>query len=126
MKCGGFLFSIAAPTTTRNPWRRTVKVLMRSSALAVGLLASPVALMAQTTLNARVDSVVTQTAANSTSINFVWTLVAGFLVMFMQAGFALVETGFTRSKNAGHTMTMNFMVYAIGMLAYWAIGFALQ
>src|SRR2546423_15619555 len=99
---------------------------MRNSALAVGLLASPVALMAQTTLNARVDSVVTQTAANSTSINFVWTLVAGFLVMFMQAGFALVETGFTRSKNAGHTMTMNFMVYAIGMLAYWAVGFALQ
>ena len=101
-------------------------MLMRSSAFAVGLLASPVALMAQTTLNARVDSVVTQTAANSTSINFVWTLVAGFLVMFMQAGFALVETGFTRSKNAGHTMTMNFMVYAIGMLAYWAVGFALQ
>src|SRR5436305_10883822 len=66
------------------------------------------------------------TAANSTSINFVWTLIAGFLVMFMQAGFALVETGFTRAKNAGHTMTMNFMVYAIGMLAYWAIGFALQ
>src|SRR2546430_15407632 len=99
---------------------------MRNSALAVGLLASPVALMAQTTLNAKVDSVVTQTAANSTSINFVWTLVAGFLVMFMQAGFALVETGFTRSKNAGHTMTMNFMVYAIGMLAYWAVGFELQ
>ena len=99
---------------------------MRSSAFAVGLLAFPVALMAQTAVNAKIDSVVTQTAANSTSINFVWTLVAGFLVMFMQAGFALVETGFTRSKNAGHTMTMNFMVYAIGMLAYWAVGFALQ
>ena len=34
----------------------------------------------------------------------------GFLVMFMQAGFALVETGFTRAKNAAHTMSMNFMV----------------
>jgi ammonium transporter, Amt family len=44
----------------------------------------------------------------------------------MQAGFALVETGFTRAKNAGHTMAMNFMVYGIGMLAYWAVGFALQ
>src|SRR6266700_7903731 len=64
--------------------------------------------------------------ANTVAINFVWTLVAGFLVMFMQAGFALVETGFTRSKNASHTMSMNFMVYAIGMLAYWAVGFALQ
>ncbi|HEV7389669.1 MAG TPA: ammonium transporter [Gemmatimonadaceae bacterium] len=98
---------------------------MRSATLAVGLLASPVALMAQAA-STRIDSVATQTAANSTSINFVWTLLAGFLVMFMQAGFALVETGFTRSKNAGHTMTMNFMVYAIGMLAYWAVGFALQ
>src|ERR1044071_9747435 len=64
--------------------------------------------------------------ANTVAINFVWTLVAGFLVMFMQAGFARVETGFTRAKNAAHTMTMNFMVYGIGMLAYWAVGFALQ
>jgi Amt family ammonium transporter len=66
------------------------------------------------------------TAANTVAINFVWTLVAGFLVMFMQAGFAMVETGFTRAKNAAHTFAMNFMVYGIAMLAYWAIGFALQ
>src|SRR5437870_5302816 len=65
-------------------------------------------------------------AANTVAINFVWTLVAGFLVMFMQAGFAMVETGFTRAKNAAHTMTMNFMVYGIAMLAYWAVGFAIQ
>src|SRR3989454_4634447 len=65
-------------------------------------------------------------AANTVAINFVWTLVAGFLVMFMQAGFAMVETGFTRAKNAAHTITMNFMVYGIAMIAYWAIGFALQ
>jgi Amt family ammonium transporter len=60
------------------------------------------------------------------SINFVWTLIAGFLVMFMQAGFALAETGFTRAKNAAHTMMMNFMVYALGILGFWAAGFALQ
>src|SRR5881409_3893292 len=64
--------------------------------------------------------------ANTVAINFVWTLVAGFLVMFMQAGFAMVETGFTRAKNAAHTMSMNFMVYPIGMLGYWICGFALQ
>jgi Amt family ammonium transporter len=63
---------------------------------------------------------------NRISINIVWTLVAGFLVMFMQAGFAMVETGFTQAKNAGHTMAMNFMVYALGMLGYWVCGFALQ
>ena len=56
------------------------------------------------------------------SLNFVWTLVAGFLVMFMQAGFALAETGFTRAKNAAHTMMMNFMVYALGILGFWVCG----
>jgi ammonium transporter, Amt family len=63
---------------------------------------------------------------NKISINFVWTLICGFLVMFMQAGFAMAETGFTRAKNAGHTMAMNFMVYALGLLGYWVCGFAIQ
>jgi Amt family ammonium transporter len=57
-------------------------------------------------------------------VNFVWTLIAGFLVMFMQAGFALVETGLCRAKNAAHTMSMNFMVYALGMLGFFVCGFA--
>jgi len=61
-----------------------------------------------------------------TALNIVWTLVTGFLVMFMQAGFALVETGLTRRKNAAHTMAMNFFVYALGILGFWATGFGLQ
>ena len=61
-----------------------------------------------------------------TALNIVWTLLCGFLVMFMQAGFALVETGLTRAKNVAHTMGMNFLVYSIGILGYWAIGFGLQ
>lgn len=60
------------------------------------------------------------------AVNFVWLLVAGFLVMFMQAGFALAETGFTRAKNAAHTMAMNFMCYGLGMLGFWICGFALM
>src|SRR6266568_5042601 len=98
--------------------------------VGVGLmlaLACPLVLAAQAV---PADSLATAAnaaaAANTVAINFVWTLVAGFLVMFMQAGFAMVETGFTRAKNATHTFAMNFMVYGIGMLAYWAIGFALQ
>jgi Amt family ammonium transporter len=62
---------------------------------------------------------------NLYSINFVWTLVAGFLVMFMQAGFASVETGLCRAKNAGHTMAMNMMIYPLGCLAFYVYGFAL-
>lgn len=53
---------------------------------------------------------------NSVAINIMWTLLAGFLVMFMQAGFAMVETGFVRVKNVAHTMAMNFLVYPLGML----------
>ena len=63
---------------------------------------------------------------NRLAINIVWTLVTGFLVMFMQAGFALVETGYCRRKNAMHVMMTNFMIYGIGMLAFWVCGFAFQ
>jgi Amt family ammonium transporter len=62
---------------------------------------------------------------NRLGVNFVWLLVTGFLVMFMQAGFALVETGFTRAKNAMHTMSMNFMVYAIGVIGFFILGFGI-
>jgi ammonium transporter, Amt family len=61
---------------------------------------------------------------NKIAINFVWTLITGFLVMFMQAGFALVETGLTRAKNVAHTMTMNMMIYPLGMLGFYVCGFA--
>ena len=70
--------------------------------------------------------VVNTTGQNVIAANFIWTLVAGFLVMFMQAGFAIVETGLGRAKNANHTMMMNFMVYGVGLLAYFLIGFAIQ
>src|SRR5213596_161536 len=91
-------------------------------------LAWPLALSAQAApvADSLAQAASAAAAANTVAINFVWTLIAGFLVMFMQAGFAMVETGFTRAKNAAHTFAMNFMVYGIGMLAYWAIGFALQ
>ena len=67
-----------------------------------------------------------QIGQNKVAINFVWTLVCGFLVMFMQAGFAMVESGLTRVKNANHTYMMNFFVYGCGLLAYWVLGFAIQ
>src|SRR5215203_2718025 len=60
------------------------------------------------------------------SINIMWMIISGFLVFFMQAGFALVETGFTRNKNVAHTMLMNMMVFCIGAIGYWLTGFAFQ
>lgn len=63
---------------------------------------------------------------NKIAINLVWTLLAAFLVMFMQAGFALVEGGLTRAKNVAHTLSMNFMIYPLGMLGFYLCGFALM
>ncbi len=61
-----------------------------------------------------------------THANFLWTLVAAALVFFMQAGFALVEAGFTRAKNSVNIMMKNLMDFSMGSIGYWAIGFGLM
>jgi Amt family ammonium transporter len=71
-----------------------------------------------------VDAVAQSASHAMFSVNFVWVLIAGFLVMFMQAGFALVETGLIRAKNAAHTFTMNFLVYGLGLFGFFVCGFA--
>jgi len=58
--------------------------------------------------------------------DYVWTLVAATLVFFMQAGFAMVEAGFTRAKNAINIMMKNLMDFSLGSIAYWALGFGLM
>ena len=58
--------------------------------------------------------------------NFNWTLVTGYLVLFMQAGFALLTCGLVRKKNAGHLMMLNFAAYVFAFLAYYACGYAFQ
>ncbi len=81
---------------------------------------------ADTKVGVTLPDVANQVGQNKIAVNFVWTLVTGFLVMFMQAGFAMVESGLCRVKNANHTYMMNFFVYGCGLLAYWLIGFAIQ
>ena len=58
--------------------------------------------------------------------NFSWTLLTGYLVLFMQAGFALLTCGLVRKKNAGHLMMLNFAAYVFAFLAYYACGYAFQ
>lgn len=59
-------------------------------------------------------------------LNFVWIMLTGFMVFFFQCGFAMVETGLCRAKNAAHTITMNFMVFLVGCIGYFVCGFAFQ
>jgi len=58
--------------------------------------------------------------------NYLWTLVAAALVFFMQAGFAMVETGFTRAKNAVNIMMKNLLDFSVGSIAFWAVGFGIM
>lgn len=60
------------------------------------------------------------------SVNTIWVLLAAALVFFMQAGFAMVETGFTRAKNAGNIIMKNLMDFAIGTPIFWLLGFGLM
>jgi Amt family ammonium transporter len=61
-----------------------------------------------------------------TNINIVWTCIAAFLVFFMQAGFAMVESGFTRAKNAVNILMKNLMDFSVGTIAFFLIGFGLM
>jgi ammonium transporter, Amt family len=81
---------------------------------------------ADSTKGVTLPDVANQVGQNKIAANFIWTLITGFLVMFMQAGFAMVESGLCRVKNANHTYMMNFMVYACGLFSYWIMGFAIQ
>src|SRR5581483_6897975 len=58
--------------------------------------------------------------------NAAWTLNTAYLVLFMQAGFALLTCGLVRKKNAGHLMMLNFAAYVIAFIGYYAVGFAFQ
>ncbi|MFP4573136.1 MAG: ammonium transporter, partial [Desulfobacterales bacterium] len=61
-----------------------------------------------------------------TNADYVWTLVAAILVFFMQAGFAMVEAGFTRAKNSINILMKNLMDFSMGSLVFWAVGFGLM
>lgn len=73
-----------------------------------------------------VGALATQVGHNKIAVNFTWLLIMGSFVLFMQAGFALLTTGLTRAKNAGHMMMLNFSAFVIAWIAYFSIGFAFQ
>lgn len=90
-----------------------------ASIFAVGLL------LALPALGLADDAPLTADAVQN-NLNFVWTLIAGFMVFIMQAGFAMVEAGFTRAKNACNILMKNIMDFSVGAIAFWAVGFGLM
>lgn len=106
---------------------RTIpKLLLIGLSLVAGLtVLTAVALAgdAATDNAAALESVKSELQLN---LNIVWTCAAAFLVFFMQAGFALVETGFTRAKNAVNILMKNLMDFVIGSLVFFLVGFGLM
>jgi len=86
--------------------------------LLLVLLLAPTALFA--------DDVAQTLAEYKLAFDAIWLLLGAALVFFMQAGFAMVETGLTRAKNAGNIIMKNLMDFSMGALFYWAIGWALM
>ncbi|MCX7028020.1 MAG: hypothetical protein NT061_11210 [Spirochaetes bacterium] len=124
-------YSSSGPKTHpgRRPGRRFIPVTLIAVLLAfaaVGVAtaqatsAAPVGSAPIVSAPTAIEQIVSQAAQGvkslTESINILWMLLAGFLVFFMQAGFALVETGFTRHKNVAHTMMMNMIVFCIGAI----------
>jgi Amt family ammonium transporter len=106
--------------------RKKIKKLALLLSISAGLMALTTLAMAAdpaTDGSAALESVKSELQLN---LNIVWTCVAAFLVFFMQAGFALVETGFTRAKNSVNILMKNLMDFSVGSLAFFLIGFGLM
>ncbi len=90
------------------------------------LLAAGVAYGAEETVKITLEGNAEAVKSVQTNLNYVWTLIAAALVFFMQAGFAMVESGFTRAKSACNIMMKNLLDFSMGSLAFWAIGFGVM
>ncbi len=102
---------------------------MRMKAIALLILAALIGVPAALAADTEAPTVMTNKEAIDlvqTHANYLWTLIAAALVFFMQAGFAMVEAGFTRAKNSINIMMKNLMDFSIGSIGYWAIGFGLM
>jgi Amt family ammonium transporter len=107
-------------------WLRQRRLWVAFGLLLVFLIPAGIAYANDPTGAATIDVDVDPAAAAVEAVNFTWTLVAAFLVFLMQAGFALLEAGSTRSRNAGSVFMKNLMDFCMCGLAFWAFGFALM
>lgn len=103
-------------TTTLKAWIRQRRLWIALALLLIGMIPTGAAIAQE---GPTIESV-------ATSLNYVWVLVSVFLVFFMQAGFALLEAGSTRARNAGSVFMKNLMDFCMSGLAFWAFGFGLM
>ena len=68
----------------------------------------------------------TRSPSSAQQVNLLWVVLGAVLVIFMQAGFALVETGFCRAKHAAHVVSTNFAIFGLGFVGYYLVGYGLM
>lgn len=103
--------------------RMLVGLLLTSCIVSVGFGDDGVAAVEQSSHSTALEAASKELSFN---INVVWTCIAAFLVFFMQAGFAMLEVGFTRAKNAVNILMKNLMDFSVGTLAFFFVGFGLM
>jgi ammonium transporter, Amt family len=99
---------------------------MKNKLLFITLLLMSVLSLASPALAEEAGAIEAVKDELQTNINIVWTCIAAFMVFFMQAGFAMVETGFTRAKNAVNILMKNLMDFSVGTLVFFFVGFGLM
>src|SRR5205085_3708086 len=104
--------------------RRSLGAVARKRAVRIGALAMLAALVLPSSALADTFNIPAKPPATSVGINSTWVIVAGCLVMFMQAGFAFLEIGFSRGKNAGTVIAKILTNFSIAAICYWLVGFA--
>src|SRR5205085_974086 len=104
--------------------RRSLGAVARKRAVRIGALAMLAALVLPSSALADTFNIPAKPPATSVGINSTWVIVAGCLVMFMQAGFAFLEIGFSRGKNAGTVIAKILVNFSIAAICFYAVGFA--
>lgn len=95
-------------------------------AVAALTLALTAPALAQEVAPPTVESVDAQVTVLGQDLNLLWVVIGAALVIFMQAGFAMVETGFCRAKHAAHVVSTNFAIFALGFVSFFAVGFGIM
>jgi ammonium transporter, Amt family len=104
--------------------RPQLKLVLVLGAVLLGALAAPGLAFGDGNTLERLTDEKNAAVAEQIAINSIWVLVAGILVMFMQAGFAFLEIGFSRGKNVGTVVAKILINFGIAALAFWTVGFA--
>src|SRR5262245_44568108 len=102
-----------------------VRMRLRRALTGFGLVGGLLFLMSQPAL-AQDAATNADVMTLGQQVNLLWVVIGAVLVIFMQAGFALVETGFCRAKHAAHVVSTNFAIFGLGFVAFFIVGYALM